>query len=236
MFEEVKKEINRISNPERATHLMAYFKTGKGGYAADDVFIGLTVPQSRVIAKLFSGLPLEDTKRLLESEVHEERLIALFILISQYQKGDEETKKHIFDFYVRHLSRVNNWDLVDTSADKILGDFVYTHPEKDILLTKLVNSSDLWEKRVAMLSTFAYIKHGESKKTFEIAEILLHDKHDLIHKAVGWLLREVGKRVSREDLEAFLAKHYKTMPRTALRYAIEHFPEEKRKAYLQGRI
>lgn len=236
MLKALREEITRLADEKRAIHLMAYFKTGKGGYAAGDIFAGLTVPQSRLIAKQFSHLPLEDTKQLLESKIHEERLIALFILVSQYQKGEESLKKRIFDFYLAHLSNVNNWDLVDTSADKIIGDFVYAHSEQEGLLTKLAKSSNLWEKRVAMLSTFAYIKHGESEKTFEIAEILLYDTHDLIHKAVGWLLREVGKRVSMEDLEEFLVKYYKTMPRTALRYAIEHFPEKERKAYLNGTI
>lgn len=237
ILEELRKEIEKVADKTRAQQLMRYFKTGKGGYSAGDVFVGLTVPQSRIIAKQFSTLSLSDVDQLLNSGIHEERLIALFVLTSQYEKGDKESRTKLYHFYLAHTHGINNWDLVDASAHKILGEYVAvycTTQEARDVLHALATSDNLWEKRIAIIATFAFLKRKNSILSLEIAEILLHDSHDLIHKAVGWTLREVGKQVCREELEEFLVKHYHTMPRTTLRYAIEHFPEEKRKRYLKG--
>ena len=170
---------------------------------------------------------------LIHSKVHEERLIAAFILVDQYKKGDDKKKKTVFDFYLKNRKGINNWDLVDLSAPKIVGEYLLDK-EKDLLF-KLARSKDLWEKRIAILSTQTFIRNHFFEDTLNISEILINDKHDLIHKAVGWMLREVGNRNMQTE-EEFLRKHYKTMPRTMLRYAIEKFPEKKRKDYLEGRI
>ncbi|HVZ58708.1 MAG TPA: DNA alkylation repair protein [Patescibacteria group bacterium] len=232
----LRDEIKHTANKTRAEHMMAYFQTGKGGYGAEDVFVGLTVPQSRTIAKKFSDLPLLQIEELMISKVHEERLIALFILVQRFKKANPELRKEIFDFYFHHTKYVNNWDLVDASAGYIVGGYLWGNKDVLKVLTKLARSNDLWEKRIAIIATFEFIYHGEAETTLHIAEILLHDRHDLIHKAVGWMLREVGKRVSQETEEDFLRTRYKTMPRTTLRYAIERFPEERRLAYLKGNI
>jgi len=230
---EIRKEIFKIKNPKQAVILQRFFKTGKGEYGEGDVFYGIKVPIQRTIAKKFNDLSLDDLKDLIHSKIHEERLIAAFILIDQYKKGDEKKKKTVFDFYLRNRKGINNWDLVDLSAPKIVGEHLL-NKEKD-LLYKFARSKDLWEKRIAILSTHTFIREHFFEDTLNISEILLNDKHDLIHKAVGWMLREVGNR-DMETEEEFLRKHYKTMPRTMLRYAIEKFPEQKRKAYLKGKI
>jgi len=228
---ELKKEFKRNADPEQAANLQRFFKTGKGEYGEGDVFLGLKVPIQRSIAKKYKELTLGEIEKLLESKIHEHRMIALFILIGKYEKAVEPEKKHIFDFYLRNTRNINNWDLVDLSAPNIVGDYLV---EKDrSILYKLARSRELWERRIAILATFALIKRKESKDALAIAELLLSDKHDLIHKAVGWMLREVGKRVSQDDEENFLKKHYNTMPRTMLRYAIERFPEKKRIFYLK---
>jgi 3-methyladenine DNA glycosylase AlkD len=264
VINQLKQEIHTAANPEKAMFLTRFFKTGVGEYAEGDVFLGLTVPQSRIIAKKYvPSVTIDDAVSLLQSGIHEERLIALLLLITLYNKGDREEKREIYQLYLGNTKYINNWDLVDTSAEYIVGEWLYSkcHAEfisasKKILnqaapgeprlrrvqddsigvLKKLALSENLWERRIAMLSTFAFIKKGRHEEAFTIAEILLHDTEDLIHKAVGWLLREIGKRISEEVEESFLKKHYKTMPRTMLRYAIERFPEEKRKAYLSGKI
>lgn len=252
LLQQLRNDLQKINNKDKAMFLQRFFKTGKGQYAEGDVFIGLTVPQSRTIAKKFSDLPLDQIKELLRSPIHEERLIALLILIKQFQKGSEEQKKEIYDLYLSHTKDINNWDLVDLSAGYIVGNYLFekNHPElvsgsnkkmlnqvqHDEVLIKLAKSSNLWEKRIAIIATFAFIMKGEYAITFTIAKILLHDNHDLIHKAVGWMLREVGKRCSQEAEEEFLRKHYKIMPRTMLRYAIERFSETKRLQYLKGTI
>ena len=185
------------------------------------------------IAKQFKNLSLEDLKVLISSKVHEERLTAAFILVEQFQKSDEKKQKTIFDFYIKNRKGINNWDLVDLSAPKIVGQFLI---DKDkTLLYKFAHSKDLWEKRIAILATFTLIKNGWFEDTLNISEILLHDKHDLIQKGVGWMLREIGNRDLQTE-EEFLKKYYKTMPRTMLRYAIEKFPEKKRKSYVKGKI
>ena len=230
---EIRKAILKQKNPAQSIILQRFFKTGKGEYGEGDVFYGIKVPEQRIIAKQFKELLLNDLRILILSKVHEERLIAAFILVDQYEKGEEKKKKNIFDFYLKNRKGINNWDLVDLSAPKIIGAYLIDK-EKD-LLYKFAHSKDLWEKRIAILSTFAFIKHGWFEDTLNISGILLNDKNDLIQKAVGWMLREIGNRDMQTE-EEFLIQHYKTMPRTMLRYAIEKFPEPKRKAYLKGTI
>ncbi len=230
---EIRKEIKKQANPKHAVILQRFFKTGKGEYGEGDVFYGIKVPGQRKIAKQFKDLSTTALKSLINSKIHEERLIASLILVDQYKKGDEKKKKLILNFYLRNIKGINNWDLVDLSAPQIIGEHLLDK-EKD-LIYKFAHSKDIWEKRIAVLSTFTFIKNHFFEDTLNISEILLNDKHDLIHKAVGWMLREVGKR-DLEIEEEFLLKCYKTMPRTMLRYAIEKFPEKKRKDYLEGRI
>lgn len=212
--------------------LRRFFKAGPGEYAEGDKFLGVTVPQQRAIAKEFKDLSLAEATDLLTSEWHEERLTALFILVGQYKRGDEANKKAIYDLYLAHTKWVNNWDLVDSSSEFIVGPYLENRPEKLDVLEKLALSELLWERRIAMLATFDYIKKGRADEALIIAEQLLYDKHDLIQKAVGWMLREIGKRVDHSLLSAFLDEHAATMPRTTLRYAIEHFDPERRQHYL----
>ena len=230
---EIRKAISKQKNPTQALILQRFFKTEKGEYGEGDIFYGIKVPEQRTIAKQFKDLAFEDLKELIKSKVHEERLIAAFILVDQFKIGDEKKKKIVFDFYLKHKEGINNWDLVDLSAPKIVGAYLIDK-EKD-LLYKLAHSKDLWEKRISIISTQTFIREHFFEDTLNISKILLHDKPDLIHKAVGWMLREIGNR-DLETEEDFLKKHYKKMPRTMLRYAIEKFPEKKRKDYLQGRI
>ncbi|MFZ1281076.1 MAG: DNA alkylation repair protein [Ignavibacteriaceae bacterium] len=230
---EIRKEIKKQANPKQAVILQRFFKTGKGEYGEGDIFYGIKVPVQRTIAKRFKDLAFEDLKVLISAKVHEERLVAAFILVDQYKRSDEKKKKIVFDFYLKNRKGINNWDLVDLSAPKIVGAYLIDK-EKD-LLYKFAVSKDLWEKRIAIISTQTFIREHFFEDTLNISEILLQDKHDLIHKAVGWMLREVGNR-DLETEEEFLKKHYKTMPRTMLRYAIEKFPEQKRIAYLRGKI
>lgn len=230
---DIKKEIKKQANPKQAVILQRFFKTAKGEYGEGDIFYGIKVPDQRSIAKQFKDLAFEDLKLLIHSKVHEERLIAAFILVDKYKFGDEKNKKAVFDFYLKNRRGINNWDLVDLSAPKIVGEYLLDK-EKDVLY-KFARSKDLWEKRIAILSTLTFIRNHFFNDTLNISEILLNDRHDLIHKAVGWMLREVGNRDMQTE-EEFLRKHYKKMPRTMLRYAIEKFPEKKRKDYLEGRI
>ncbi|OGM28905.1 DNA alkylation repair protein [Candidatus Woesebacteria bacterium RIFCSPHIGHO2_01_FULL_41_10] len=222
------KAIEEHADPLRAEHSMRFFKTAKGQYGYGDRFLGLTVPQMRTIAKAHRDLAISDLELLLMSPIHEERLVALLILVDQFGKYPEK-RKQIFDFYLSHTKFVNNWDLVDLSAPRIVG-IQLLHSNKS-LLEKLAASDDLWEKRIAMVATATFIKDEQLMPTLQIAEKLLGDKHDLIHKAIGWMLREVGKK-DEAVLEKFLKKHIKQMPRTTLRYAIERFDESKRKHYL----
>ena len=230
---EIRKEISKQKNPTQAINLQRFFKTGNGEYGEGDVFYGIKVPVQRTIAMRFKELVLGDLKTLISSKVHEERLIAAFILVEQFKKADDKKRKIIFDFYIKNRKGINNWDLVDLSAPKIVGEYLIDK-EKD-LLYKFANSKDLWEKRIAIISTQTFIKQHWFEDTLKISEILFQDKHDLIHKAVGWMLREIGNRDIITE-EEFLKEHYKSMPRTMLRYAIEKFPEKKRKAYLEGGI
>src|SRR3989344_5366021 len=226
---DIQADLNRQADIKKAQVYQRFFKTGKGQYGEGDKFIGLTVPQLRAIAKKYSTLPLSQVKKLLQNKIHEYRLTALLILVDQYQKSDDSGQKIICDYYLKHIRYVNNWDLVDLSADKILGD--YLNRKNKSILYKLAKSKNLWERRIAIVATFNFIKNNQFKEALKISEILLSDKHDLIHKAVGWMLREVGKR-NQKVLESFLQKHYKNMPSTMLRYAIERFNARKKKLYM----
>ena len=226
----LKQELRKIANPKQAKILQRFFKTGKGEYGEGDIFLGIKVPVQRKVSKMYKDLILNDLEKLLNSKIHEERLVSLFILIEQYENADDTLKKELYEFYLKNAQNVNNWDLVDLSAPKIVGDYLLNQPRK--VLYQLAKSKNLWEKRIAIVGTFAFIRNNEFEDTLAIAEILLNDKHDLIHKATGWMLREVGKRDQKIE-EKFLKKYYKKMPRTMLRYAIERFCEEKRKFYMQ---
>jgi len=229
----IKKELKSQASKKRAKLLQGFFKTGPGEYGEGDIFLGVTVPQTRKIAKKYGNLGFSDTKKLLKSKIHEERLAALLILVDNFKKGSGGKREQIYKFYLDSTKYINNWDLVDLTAHKIVGEYLQKREKK--ILERLSKSKNLWERRISIISTAAFIGRGEFRDALEISSFLLNDKHDLIHKAVGWMLREIGKR----DLEAeekFLKKHYKKMPRTMLRYAIEKFPKSKRKAYLKGKI
>ena len=222
-------DLKVASNSQKAKLLGGFFKSGKGQYGEGDIFLGIYVPIQRAIAKKYEGLEFNDLESLLKSKIHEHRLVALFILVSKFKKGDNKIKEKIFKFYLKNIKGVNNWDLVDQSAPNIIGQWIQDKP-KDILY-KLARSNNLWEKRIAILSTLAFIREKKFEDTIKISEILMNDKHDLIHKSVGWMLREVGKK-EEAVLIKFLNKHTTKMPRTMLRYSIEKFNQETRKYYL----
>jgi 3-methyladenine DNA glycosylase AlkD len=224
------REMEAVANERKARDLAWFFKTGPGEYGEGDIFLGITVPVNRKIALRYTHLPLKEIAKLLASPIHEHRFVAFEILVAQYDNGSDEARQSIFDFYLRHTHRANNWDLVDTSCRYIVGRHLMTRPR--MLLDELAASSLLWERRIAIVSTFAFLAAGETKDTFRIAKKLLGDKEPLIHKAVGWLLREAGK-VSLPELLRFLEKYAVKMPRTSLRYAIERFSVEERKAWLK---
>ena len=227
---QIKQKLALLANSGKRKILQGFFKTGRGQYGEGDIFLGVVVPDTRKIAKEFANLPLSEIKKLLYSKIHEERLCALLILVAKFAMANLAEKKEIFDFYIKHVRQVNNWDLVDLSAPRIVGGYLLDKPKN--ILYKFVRSKNLWEKRIAIVSTYTFIKNGEYQDTLKIAEILMHDRHDLIHKAVGWMLREVGKK-SNKILKAFLKKFKTKLPRTTLRYAIERFPEKERKEYLK---
>jgi len=232
MLEELRRDLKKLSDKKRALELQRFFKTAEGEYGYGDVFIGLTVPQSRELAIKYDGMPFDELYKLLRSEIHEERLIALLIMVNNFQK-EEMLQRRIYEFYLKNIKFVNNWDLVDLSSDKIMGAYLIDKPKT--VLYKLADSKNLWERRIAMVATYNFIKHDMHDDAIKIAEKLVGDENDLIQKAVGWMLREVGKR----DLETevkFLDQHYKEMGRTALRYSIEKFPEKSKKAYMLGTI
>lgn len=229
-LKKLKNELRKKANTKRAEVSRWFFKTGPGDYGEGDKFLGVKNSDLRKIAKKFSTLSFPELEKLLESVWHEERQTALFILVRQFERGDEEARQAIYKFYLVHAKRINNWDLVDCSAHKIVG--AYLADRNKSILYKLAGSKNLWEKRIAIISTLAFIREGRFNDTLKIAEILLNDKHDLIHKAVGWMLREVGKR-DQTVLENFLRRHHKIMPRVMLRYAIEKFSRAKRKFYLK---
>ena len=213
--------------------MLWFFKTGRGEYGERDIFAGIKVPVQRKIAKEFLNLSLTELKELLKSKVHEERLIALLTLVEKYQKGEEKEKDKIFRFYIDNRKGINNWDLVDISAPKIIGHYLLNKDKK--LFYDFAKSDNLWDRRIAILATYSFIKSGSFDDALRISDLLLNDKHDLIHKAVGWMLREVGKKNLVVE-EKFLQQRYNKMPRTMLRYAIEKFPETKRKKYLEVKI
>jgi 3-methyladenine DNA glycosylase AlkD len=220
-------------NPYRARISRSFFKTGPGEYGEGDRFLGLTVPQVRKLAKQYRQLSLKETKHLLRSPMHEERLLALLILVSAFAKADEAGQRQIYEIYLQSTRYINNWDLVDSSAAQIVGSFLSGRGKTP--LRQLACSINLWERRIAIIATFHFIRHGKLAPTLAIARRLFQDQEDLIHKAVGWMLREVSKR-DRATAEKFLQTHYRKMPRTMLRYAIERFPEPKRQRYLRGLI
>lgn len=226
----VQNALRKMANPKQAALLQRFFKTGKGEYGEGDMFLGIKVPAQRKVVAEFKDLPLVEAKKLLVSRFHEHRLVALLILVKQFERGDAAIRKKIFDLYLANARRVNNWDLVDLSAPNIVGVYLLDKPRA--VLYKLVKSKSLWERRIAVLATFAFIREGDFQDALKIAHLLLRDPHDLIHKAVGWMLREVGKK-DQKALEQFLKKYSRAMPRTMLRYAIEKFPEKKRQQYLR---
>jgi len=229
MLNNLIRELEKLKNPAKAKIAQRFFKTGKGEYGEGDIFLGITVPLQRAVAKKYRDLNLVDLQKLLSSKIHEQRLISLLILIYQYNKIGENKKKKIVDFYLKNTKNINNWDLVDLSCRDIIGHYFI---DKDrSLLYQLARSKNLWEKRIAIISTWWFIREKQLKDTLKIAEILLKDKHDLIHKAAGWMLREVGKK-DQTVLEKFLNRYHKMMPRTMLRYAIEKLNKSKRENYL----
>jgi 3-methyladenine DNA glycosylase AlkD len=247
-------EFDGLKNPAKAMILSGFFKTGPGQYGEGDIFLGLTVPQQRILAKKYETLDFPEIEFLLQSKVHEHRLTGLIILTYKYERiekikdkkekiGDrkekindkkesELAKKQIFDFYLANSKRINNWDLVDVTAPRIVGNYLLDKPKERVILYKLASSKDLWEKRISIVSTYAFIRNNDFADTLKISEILLGDKNDLIHKAVGWMLREVGKK-NEKVLKQFLNKHTKSMPRTALRYSIERLSAEDKAHYMK---
>ena len=253
MLNQLKADFQKLKNPKQAEVLQRFFKTGPGEYGEGDVFLGVKVPEQRKIARQYQDLALKDLQKLLASGIHEYRLTALFVLVLQYQKAGKKAARDqaakmadaqaakaeqikIVNFYLKNARYVNNWDLVDSSAPYILGDAWLEEARRGLpamhALYRLARSRDLWEKRIAMLATYGFIRQGEFKDALRVAEILLPDEHDLIHKAVGWMLREIGNRDLKTE-EDFLRRHAAKMPRTMLRYAIEKFPEGKRREYLR---
>lgn len=229
-LENLTKTIEKASDKKKAIFLNHYFKTGKGGYGEGDIFLGITVFQQRKIAQRYLHLNFSDLRRLLNSKFHEYRLTGLFILVRQYEKADKKRREKIYQFYLKNLNSVNNWDLVDSSASYIIG--CHLEKKEKSILEKLAKSKNLWKRRIAIIATYYSIKKGDLSSMFKIGKILLKDHQDLIHKAVGWMLREVGKR-DEEREDQFLKKYYQIMPRTMLRYAIEKFSPSKRDFYLQ---
>ena len=247
MIQQIKKDLQKLASPKKAQILQRFFKTGKGEYGEADVFLGVMVPDCRHVVRKYKDAYLSVISSLLKSKIHEHRLVGVLILVEQFNpppplrragkagresRTSEKVREKIFDFYLKNAKRINNWDLVDLSAP-VLGQYLLD--KNTSVLVRLAKSKNLWERRIAIMFTFAFIRENKFNETFKIAELLIQDKHDLIHKAVGWMLREVGKQDLSSE-EKFLKKHYKNMPRTMLRYAIEKFEEKKRKQYLNGLI
>lgn len=226
----IKQQLLSFGNPEKAAHSKYFFKTGKGQYGEGDKFIGCTVPETRSVAKNYKNLPFSELQKLLDDEMHECRLCALVILTEQFKKTDEKTREEIFDFYLTNTSRINNWDLVDISCPNIVGEWLKNKNQS--ILYKLADSDWLWDQRIAMVSTLAFIRQNDFTDTIRLSVKFLSHKHDLMHKASGWMLREAGKR-NEKVLTDFLDLHHKKMPRTMLRYAIEKLTPEQRKYYMQ---
>ena len=232
-IERLRRKMQQLQNPEKSRALQRFFKTGPGQYGEGDIFWGIPVPELRKLVSSFQDIPENAVVQLLESAIHEQRLLALLIMVRKFQKGDKKEQKRLYELYMKYIQFVNSWDLVDTSAGPIVG--AYLMGKSKAPLYRLARSKNLWERRVSIIATFYFIRQGVFSVTLNISKMLLADQEDLIHKAVGWMLREVGKR----DLitaEAFLKAHYHRMPRTMLRYAIERFPQPKRQQYLKGEI
>ena len=230
---DVQKRLKKLGNKGHATVSQRFFKTGPGEYGEGDIFIGIRVPVLRKLASEFKDLPVSEIEILLRSPIHEERLLAMLLFVHIFKKGDGDTKKNIYDLYLKSTEFINNWDLVDTSAEHIVGAYLLDKNKRP--LYRLAKSKNLWNRRTAIMATFHFVKRHQFSETLKISHMLLFDRQDLIHKATGWMLREIGKRDPRTE-ETFLKEHYKKMPRTMLRYAIEKFPEEKRQRYLKGSI
>jgi len=230
----IHKELAKLADPKVAERSRSFFKTNKGEYGYGDIFIGIKMPVLRELAKKYVDLSFTDIKKLIKSKIHEERLVALLILVYKFKKTkDESEKDKIYEVYTKHFKYINNWDLVDVTCPHIIGPYLMDKDRK--VLYEWAKSDHLWTKRIAMVTNWWFIRKGDLGDVFKISKILLKDEHDLIHKAVGWMLREAGKK-DLKALEAFLKKHYQTMPRTMLRYSIEKFPETRRKRYLKGTI
>jgi len=230
MITQIKTELKKLADPKKAKDLSWFFKTGKGEYGEGDIFLGIVMPKLRIVAKkYFREISVKDTLKILKSPHHEERMLALLILMFKYQKGSEKEKKEIFLSYLANTRYINNWDLVDISCRDIVGAYLFEKGKN--VLYKLAKSKNLWGRRIAIVSTFYFISKNDLADTYKIAKILLRDKHDLIHKAVGWALREAGKK-NKEKLVKFLDENCLKMPRTTLRYSIEKFSEKERKYYL----
>lgn len=231
MFRNLVADIQKLKNPKQAKNLARFFKTEKGQYGEGDVFLGIKVPEQRkLVSKYYKEITPQDIQKLLNDKIHEYRLIGLLIMVAQYKKADTKARESIFKLYLKNTKRINNWDLVDLSAHKIIGNYLLDKDRK--ILYTLAKSKNLWEKRISIISTAAFINDHQFEDTLKISKILLNDKHDLIHKAVGWMLREVGKRDQKTE-EVFLDKYGSQMPRTMLRYAIEKFKESRRQSYLK---
>ena len=224
------EELKSMANPEKVAYLQRFFKTGPGEYAEGDLFLGLMNPQTRSIAKANKSLPISELQILLENRYHEARLCALVIATERYKRAKPVEKKELYDFFIKNTRYINNWDLIDDTCPHVIGEYLL---DKDrSILYKFAKSKNLWEQRIAIISSRTFVRNGDFKDTIVLAEMLIDHKHDLMHKAVGWMLREIGKR-DKETLSEFLEKYATKMPRTALRYAIEHYPEPERQYFLK---
>jgi len=232
----LKKDLAVKASPEKAAFFPRFFKIGPGDYGEGDLFLGVTVPDCRSIARAYKDLPLKDTITLLHSKWHEERLVALLILVLAFQRANESDQQEIYEQYLANTNFINNWDLVDLSSRDIVGKYLYGHPQELAKLDTLAKSKILWDRRISIIATFYFLQKGDPAPTLRIAEKLLTDKHDLIQKAVGWMLREMGKRADQQLLLDFIAQHYNNMPRTTLRYAIEKFSPDTRRKLLAGQF
>jgi 3-methyladenine DNA glycosylase AlkD len=229
----LREKLQAQANEAWAEDMRRYFKCGPGEYAEGDQFVGVRMPQLRKLVKAYPETPMTDIETLLHSPIHEERMLALLLMVQRYRQGDETEQKRLYHCYLDSTTVINNWDLIDVTAEHIVGGWLFGRSREP--LHRLARSKSLWERRIAIMATFHFIKNCDFDETLKLAKLLLGDQHDLIHKAVGWMLREVGKR-DRDAEEAFLQQQYRVMPRTMLRYAIERFPEERRQAYLKGLV
>ncbi|ESA38671.1 dna alkylation repair enzyme [Leptolyngbya sp. Heron Island J] len=229
--DQISKTLRDLADPAIAEHSQRFFKTGKGEYGEGDQFLGIRVPVLRKQVRHYQATPLSEVQELLKSPFHEERLLALLLLVRKFSKGDDEEKTTVYQLYLDNTQYINNWDLVDSSAYQIVGAYLETRDRQ--VLYQLAHAKSLWERRIAIMATFHFIRNQQFDDTLQLSELLLNDTEDLIHKAVGWMLREVGKQ-DVATAKAFLKTHYQTMPRTMLRYAIEKFPKQERQQYLSG--